>query len=205
MYRGINDFKKGYQPRTYIVKDEKGDLIGDSHRRNYFSQLFNVNVFNDVRQTEIHTTETLMPEPSAFEFELANEKLKSHKSPDIDQIPEDLIKAVDRTIRHEIHKLIISIWNKDELSQERKESNIVPIYRNSNKTYCNNYRGISLLPICQCFIAIALQISFRIRHYVGLKLNDTHQFMVYANDANILGGRVYNTKENAKALLVANK
>ena len=98
MYRGINDFKKGYQPRTYIVKDEKGDLIGDSHNilvrwRNYFSQLFNVNVFNVVRQTAIHTTEPLMPEPSAFEFELANEKLKSHKSPGIGQIPAELIKA----------------------------------------------------------------------------------------------------------------
>ena len=24
LYRGINDFKKGYQPRTFILKDEKG-------------------------------------------------------------------------------------------------------------------------------------------------------------------------------------
>ena len=31
LYRGINDFKKGYQPRTTIVKDEKGDLVADSH------------------------------------------------------------------------------------------------------------------------------------------------------------------------------
>jgi hypothetical protein len=30
LYRGINDFKKGYQPRTVIVKDEKGDLVADS-------------------------------------------------------------------------------------------------------------------------------------------------------------------------------
>jgi len=29
---GISDFKKGYQPRTNIVKDEKGDLVTDSHR-----------------------------------------------------------------------------------------------------------------------------------------------------------------------------
>jgi hypothetical protein len=26
-----NDFKKGYQRRTNIVKDEKGDLLTDSH------------------------------------------------------------------------------------------------------------------------------------------------------------------------------
>jgi len=25
----INDFKKGYQPRTIIVKDEKGELVAD--------------------------------------------------------------------------------------------------------------------------------------------------------------------------------
>jgi hypothetical protein len=29
--RGINDFKKGYQPKTVIVKDEKGDLFADFH------------------------------------------------------------------------------------------------------------------------------------------------------------------------------
>ena len=71
----------------------------------------------DVRQEEIHTAEPLVPEPSAFEVELAIEKLKSHKSPVIDQIPAELIKAGGRTIRCGIHKLIISIWNKEELPE----------------------------------------------------------------------------------------
>jgi len=31
LYRGNNDFKKGYQPRCNIVKDEKDDLVADSH------------------------------------------------------------------------------------------------------------------------------------------------------------------------------
>ena len=31
LYRGINDMKKGYQPRTRIVTDEKGDFVADSH------------------------------------------------------------------------------------------------------------------------------------------------------------------------------
>jgi len=44
LYRGINDMKKGYQPRTRIVKDEKGEFVADSHNimarwRNYFSQI----------------------------------------------------------------------------------------------------------------------------------------------------------------------
>jgi len=58
LYRGINDFKKGYQLRTDIVKDEKGDLVADSNIilvrwRNYFSQLLNVHGVNDLKQTEI--------------------------------------------------------------------------------------------------------------------------------------------------------
>ena len=87
-----------------------------------------------------------MPEPSAFEFKLAIGKLKNHKSPGIDQIPAELIKAGGRTIGSAIHKLIISIWNKEELPEEWKVSIIVPIYKKGDKTDCNNYRGISLLP-----------------------------------------------------------
>jgi len=69
--RGTNDFKKGYQPRNIIVKDEKGDLVADSHSimarwRNYFSQLLKVHGAKDVTQAEIHTAEPLVPELSAF-------------------------------------------------------------------------------------------------------------------------------------------
>jgi hypothetical protein len=31
-YRGINDFKKGYQPRTNLLKDEKRDLLADPRK-----------------------------------------------------------------------------------------------------------------------------------------------------------------------------
>ena len=41
----------------------------------------------DVGQVEIHTAEPLVPESSASEVELATDKLKSHKSPGIDEIP----------------------------------------------------------------------------------------------------------------------
>jgi hypothetical protein len=111
--------------------------------KNYFSQILNVHGVIDVRQAEIHTAEPLVPEPSALELELAIEKLKSHKSPGIDQMPAELIKAGGRTIRCAIHKPIIAIWNKEELPEERKESIIVPIYTKGDKTDFNNYRGIS--------------------------------------------------------------
>ena len=39
----------------------------------------------------------------------------------------------------------------------------------------------------------------------GLKLNGTHQLLVYADDVNILGGSVHTLKENTEALIVASK
>jgi len=76
---------------------------------------------------------------------LAIEKLKSHKSPGIDQIPAELIKVGGRATRSEINKLIISIWNKEELPEELKESIIVPVYKKGDKTDC----GIGVYDYCQ--------------------------------------------------------
>ena len=73
MYRGINDFKKGYQPRTNIIKDETGDLVTGYYSilvrwRDFFSQLLKVQGVNYIKHTDIHTAEPLVPEPSVFEF-----------------------------------------------------------------------------------------------------------------------------------------
>jgi hypothetical protein len=53
--RGIDECKRGYQPRSNFVKDEKGDLLANSHNilnrlKNYFSQLFYVHRVSGVRQ-----------------------------------------------------------------------------------------------------------------------------------------------------------
>ena len=39
----------------------------------------------------------------------------------------------------------------------------------------------------------------------GVKLNGTHQLLVYGDDVNILGGSVHTIKKNAEALVVATK
>ena len=65
------------------------------------------------------------------------QNLKGHKSQGIDQIPAELIKEGCRTNRYEIHKLIISIWNKEELPDQCKQSIIVPIHKKGDKTDSN--------------------------------------------------------------------
>jgi hypothetical protein len=101
LYRGITEFKKGYQPKTNMVKDERGDLVADPQKsltrlKNYFCQLLNVQGPGNIRQTEIHTAEPFVPEPSAAEVEVAIRKLKKYKAPGCDQIPAELIRAWGR-------------------------------------------------------------------------------------------------------------
>ena len=123
----------------------------------------NLHGVNDVRQTGIHTAEPLGPEPSAFEVEMAIEKLKHHKSPGTDQIQAELIKARGRTMSSEIHKLINTIWNKDKLPQGWKELIIGPIYKKVDKTYCSNYTGIS--PLSNTFKMLSNILLSRLTPY----------------------------------------
>jgi hypothetical protein len=116
----------------------------------YFCQVLNVHGVNDVRQTEMHTDEPLATEPSSFEVEIAIEKPKRYKSSGIDQNPAELIQAGDNKLRSEIHKLINSLWTKEELTRQCKEyiidAIIVPAYRRSDTFDWSHYGGISLLP-----------------------------------------------------------
>jgi hypothetical protein len=100
---------------------------------------------SDVKQIEIQTAEPVVPGPSHLEVEIANAKLKKHKSPGSDQILAELYQAGGETLVSVIRKCINSIWNKEELPDQWKESIIVPIHENSDKNDHNNYYGISLL------------------------------------------------------------
>jgi hypothetical protein len=84
-YTGISEFKKGYQPRTNLVKDKRGDQLADPQK-----ELLSA---DGVRQTEIHTAELCVLEPSASEVEVTIRKLKRYKLPGSDQIPTKLIQV----------------------------------------------------------------------------------------------------------------
>jgi hypothetical protein len=112
--------------------------------KSHFCEVLNIQVAGGVRQTKMHTAEPFAPEPSASEVEVGNGKLKSYKSPGVDQIPAELIQAGGETLRSEIHKLIKLTWNK-ELTRQWKRSIVVPLHKKDVKTDCSNYRAISLL------------------------------------------------------------
>jgi hypothetical protein len=82
---------------------------------------------SDVRQIEIriHTAEPLVHGLSRLEVAIAIAKLEKYKSPGSDQIPAELIQAAGVTLLPQIHKLINSVWNKEELPDQWKESVVI--------------------------------------------------------------------------------
>jgi hypothetical protein len=85
-----------------------------------------------------------MSHHNSFEVEIAIAKLKKYKLSGSDQIPVELIQAGGETVESQIHKFINCIWSKEELPDQH-ESSVVPVYKKGGKTYCSNYRVISLL------------------------------------------------------------
>jgi hypothetical protein len=78
---------------------------------------------------EIHTAQLLLVlETSACEFETGIAKFTIYILPCSDHILAKLIQAGAEKLWSEIHKLINSIWNKEEFLEQWKESIAVPIY-----------------------------------------------------------------------------
>jgi hypothetical protein len=111
----------------------------------------NVHGAGGARQTEMHTAEPFVPEPSTSMVEVAIGKLKRTKSPGVQQIPEKIIQAEGEALCSEIHKLIKLIWNKEELCHQWKESVVVPIHKKSDKRVLQyiGYSYISRKPMIQ--------------------------------------------------------
>jgi len=136
-----------------MIRYERGDLEADPTKivdvwKSYFDKPLNVHNGEQTERFEFHTAEPWIPEPSGIEVEMSIIFFKKIKSPGIDNIPFELIKAGGTALSKQLHKLICAIWRKEELSKEWKTSIIVPIYKNGDKSDCNNYRGISLLTTC---------------------------------------------------------
>jgi hypothetical protein len=85
--------------------------------------VINVHGVHDVRLKDTYTAESLQPEPRVLEVEIAIGKFRT------DQISDELTKAGGEALCSDIYKLICSIWNKEKLPQQWKESIIVPIYK----------------------------------------------------------------------------
>ena len=90
-----------------------------------------------------------MDTPATFAETLqAISSLKNNKSPGTDGIPGEVLKNGGTALHHEVHQLILSIWEAEDVPQQWKDARIISIYkRKGDRATCGNSRGISLLSV----------------------------------------------------------
>jgi hypothetical protein len=97
-------------------------------------------------------------------------KLKRNKPAGPDNIPPEMLKHGGRTLRQKLHKLILMIWNNEQLPQQWNEGIFCPVYKKGDRLNCNNYRPITLLNIAYKIFVILL--NKRLIENIENKLED---------------------------------
>ena len=152
MFQGIGKQRKGYQARNEIIKDKDGRIVVDQdqiERRwvEYFTELLNrpPPVF-PVDEEEACSMDMVMP-PSEAEVLAAINRLKNHKAAGIDSVHAEQIKYGGENLKRKICSQIQNIWHGEYLPQDWEEGVMVPLHKKGDRTSCDNYRGICVLPI----------------------------------------------------------
>ena len=84
----------------------------------------------------------LVSKPSAFEGEVAVYKLKNYRSPNVHQIQAESVRAVGRRVCWEIHKIINSVWTKEEWPPRREEAVIIVIMVTKQIMFLSRHIGV---------------------------------------------------------------
>ena len=71
------------------------------------------------------------------------------KAPGADSLPEELLKLDDPTrepvvLKH-FHAILVRVWRGEEIPPEWKDATIKVLHKKSDRSDCNNFRGISLV------------------------------------------------------------
>jgi hypothetical protein len=91
------DIYRAWETIREIIRISAKESIGLCESKSYkplFNELLNIQGPGGIRQTEIHTAEPFVPEPSVAEVEVTIRKMTKYKAPGSDQIPAELIQAV---------------------------------------------------------------------------------------------------------------
>ena len=70
------------------------------------------------------------------------------KAPGPDSLVVELLKideSAEPIVLERFHAILVEVWNGGEVPQQWKDTTIKVLYKKSDRSNCNNYRGISLL------------------------------------------------------------
>jgi hypothetical protein len=146
------NYRKGASETVRAVKDESGENILPEKEaiktrwKHYFQELLNAgetaeNIFAEetieFNECEDHITKA--------EVEDAIKKMKTGKAPGEDELPAELIKAMEEVGTDYLTRLLNISWKQGRIPDDWGKAIVSPIFKKGDKANCANYRGISLL------------------------------------------------------------
>ena len=163
-YAAIKRLKSKPKNISWGVKNKEGEVVTDKEKilerwAEFYEELY----ADDPSTVNIDDSrEEAIPNFLKCEVETAINELKIGKSPGLDQIYSEYLKAGGEPLIKALLHLFNQILTTGKVPKQFKEALIVVIYKKNSRLECGNYRPISLLShIYKTFISI---IASRVKH-----------------------------------------
>ncbi|XP_055626490.1 LINE-1 retrotransposable element ORF2 protein isoform X1 [Toxorhynchites rutilus septentrionalis] len=166
-FKKLNASHKGFVPRAEMCRNKEGGILTNEREvierwRQHYDEHLNSAQTGDLDGVEEVYTGAMnnddVPPPTMGEVKEAINQLKNHKAAGKDGLVAELFKGGPRKLVECMHRLIVRIWDTEQLPEEWKDGVICPIYKKGDKLDCGNYRAITIL---NCAYKILSQILFR--------------------------------------------
>uniref|UniRef100_A0A8D8R0B9 Craniofacial development protein 2 n=1 Tax=Cacopsylla melanoneura TaxID=428564 RepID=A0A8D8R0B9_9HEMI len=155
LYRSIHAITGAPIRPLNTIQSKTGEIIHDKTEKlnrwtEYFEDLYNqhnpINLHAQI--TDFSNSPTLKDDcPTKNEIEKALTQLKNKKSPGVDTITAEMLKAGEHLTVDMFAHLFNQIWTSQTVPQDYRDAEIVAIHKKGDRSKCDNYRGISLLSI----------------------------------------------------------
>jgi len=98
----------------------------------------------EIGDISIASNEEAVPAPTMNDVTQAIKQLKNNKAAGKDGLPPELLKFGPGKLVRLVHRIIVKIWEMEQLPEEWKDGVICPIYKKGDKLDCENYRAITI-------------------------------------------------------------
>ena len=172
VYKMVKNITRRWQPRQSAIKDKEGNILMEKEKvRNRWTEYCR-ELYEDKDKTngelrelvqelkEISPPQRNDEEEDILEAEVerAIKRLKNNKSPGVDGITSEMIKAGGQRLMKEIHGMCNQIWRGESTPEEWIQSVLVTIPKKGDLMDCRNYRTIALMShVGKIFMMILLE------------------------------------------------
>ena len=138
------------------VKDKNGKLLTKENDvktrwKEHFQEVLNrpepahpAEIDTDLEEAQKLEIDTAAPTKEEIRHVLKG--MKNGKSPGIDNITGELLRADMETATDQIHKITSMVWSKEQTPDDWRKGLIIKLAKKGDLTICGNWRGITLIP-----------------------------------------------------------